>query len=358
MHAPREPMSTIRSSPTANQISGTPFAEVGPNAPAIVIEHLRKAFGPVRALNGLSLRVRRGECFGLIGPAQSGKTTALRILAGLLPPDVGAASLLGYDLRVDARQVQRHLGYIGQQAGIDARLRGRQNVVLMARLHGLDRRAAEQAADEILAALDGHALGALTSSHCNGSQRALLAIAAALAHRPPVILLDDPAARLTAAHRALLWRYLGRRIRDEGTTVLLATQGLDDAEPLCNRVGIIDHGRLLASGDPAELKAQVGGHTLIVLPLELRSIPDAQSLLERMGGVRAVRPLHDRIELEVTGAHAVPMVLRVLEEHDLGVREITLSRPSLDNVFFRHTGRKIRESREQPPSGVDVPGHR
>jgi len=351
-------MSTIRSSPAPDLTPGTQFADGTPNTPAIVVEDLRKAFGPVRALNGLSLRVRRGECFGLIGPGLSGKTTALRILATLIPADMGAASLLNHDLRVDARQARRSLGYVGQQAGLDVRLSGWQNVVLIARLHGLGRRAAEQGADEILAALDSHALGALTPSRYTSSQRALVAIAAALAHRPPILLLDDPAPRLSAAHRTLLWRYLGRRVRDDGTTILLATQGLDDAEPLCGRVGIIDHGQILASGNPAELKAQVSGHTLIVRPLDPRSIPDAQPILGRMGGVRAVRPLHDRIELEVTGAHAVPMVLRVLEEHELGVREITLSRPSLDEVFFRHTGRKIRESREQPASGVEVPGHR
>lgn len=351
-------MSTIRSSPTAHQIPDNPLVEGSADIPAIVIEHLRKAFGPVRALNGLSLRVRRGECFGLIGPADSGKTTALRILAALLPPDMGSASLLGHDLRANARQVRRHIGYAGQEAGLDARLSGRQNVVLMARLHALDRQAAGRCADEILAALGCTNLGPRLPSRYTGSERALLSIASALAHRPPVILLDDPGPRLTPAHRALLWRYLGRRVRDEGTTVLLATQGLDDAESLCHRVSIIDHGRILATGTPAELKAQVPGHTLIVLPTDPRSIPDAQSLLGRMSGVRAVRPSHDRIELEVTGAHAVPMVLRVLEEHEFGVREITLSRPSLDEVFFRHTGRKLRNTHEQPVNSVEVPGRR
>lgn len=325
----------------------------------MLMERLYKVYGDGgRALTGVSARVNRGEFFGLLGPHGAGKTTMIRILAGLLRPDGGSARILGHDVHAEARAIRAQIGYLGQRAGIDPRQSGREHVWLMARLHGLRRREADVQVDEILRRLDLSALARLRASRYAPAEARRMALAGALVHHPPLLLLDDPTCGLPPPDRAIIWRYLRTVHRDEGATVFLATQFLEEAEGVCDRVAIIDHGRLLAIGTPAELKAAAAGTLVAVQLVDSGAIGEAALLLGRLGGVRAVRPQPERIDLEVASAQAVPALLRVLEEHEIAVRDLTVSRSSLEEVFFHHTGRKIQDSRETPSGSTRLIGHR
>jgi ABC-2 type transport system ATP-binding protein len=323
------------------------------------MERLYKVYGDgARALAGVTTRVNRGEFFGLLGPHGAGKTTMVRILAGLLKPDGGRASVLGYDVRTHAREIRGHIGYLGQRAGVDRRLTGRENVLLMARLHGLRGREAATSADEMLRMLELSALAGQQAGRYAAAEQRRLALAGALAHRPPLLLLDDAACGLPPQERAIIWRSLRAIHRDMGTTIFLATQCLDEAETLCDRVAIIDHGKLLAAGTPAELKAEAAGTLVAVQLVDGGANGEVALLLGRLGGVHAVRPQADRIDLEVSSVQTIPALVRMLEEHEVAVRDITLSRSSLEGVFFHHTGRKIQDGHEAPVGSTKLIGHR
>jgi ABC-type multidrug transport system ATPase subunit len=331
--------------------------QAGP--PAILTERLYKAYGDgARALVGLSLCVGQGEFFGLLGPQGAGKTTMTRISAALLQPDGGRVRVLGFDMRTDARQIRERIGYMGQHAGVDRGLSGHDNVLLMARMHGLRGRDAAQRTEEILRKLDLTALSRQQAGTYTPQEVKRVALASSLVHHPRLVLLDDPTCGLAAHERTLIWGYLRAIQRDEGAAVFLATQCLEEVEWLCDRVAIIDRGKLIAAGTPDELKAQATGALVAVQLIDGRNSGEAALLLEHVAGVRAVRLQHDRIDLEVTSAQTVPSLLRVLEEHEIPVRDITLSRSSLEEVFFHHTGRKIHDSREVPSGGAKVSGRR
>lgn len=358
--SPHEPMNTTNGWSAAPKSSISARAEAAwAGAPALVAERLCKAFGDApRALNGLNLFVSQGEFFGLLGPHGAGKTTAIRILATLLRLDAGRATVLGYDVGASARDVRMRIGYLGQQPGIDQGVSGRDNVLLMARLHGLRRRDAEHCTDEILSALDLTAVARRQAGTYSYQERKLVALAGAVVHRPRLLLLDDPTYGLQPRDRLVVWRYLRTVHREHAVTLFLATQLLEEAEGLCDRVAIIDNGRVIASGTPTELKAQVAGAMVTLRLSDGTRIAEAATLLDRVVGVVAVRPQQDWIDLEVTGGTAVPSLMRLLEEHEIPVRDITLSRSSLDEVFFRHTGRKIHDDHELPATGTKVTGRR
>lgn len=343
------------STPSPTQRPGS----AGTSAPALVAERLSRSYGDgVRALIGLSVCVGQGEFYGLLGPRGAGKTTVMRILAGLLPADGGRAAILGYDLRTHARLIRGHLvGYVSQLEGLDDRLDGRATVQLMARLHGLARRDAERRTDEVLAAFSLGRIADRRTGTYPLLARKRLALAAALVHRPRVLIVDDPTEGLGPQERATIWSSLRAVGRDDGVTIILATQHLEEVEGLCDRVSILDGGRVIAGGPPGDLKAQVKNATVAVRLVDPQRLAETAVLLDHMPGVGAIRPQQDRLELEVGGAAQVPSLLRLLEEHEVGVRDITLSRTSLDEVFFRHTGRKSRDTRESPAT-TEVPGRR
>ncbi len=331
----------------------------GAGAPAVVAERLGKAWGKhTLALNRLSFSAGQGEFFGLVGPHGAGKTTLMRILATLSQPDAGRVKVLGYDLRTHAREVRRLIGYMGQATGIDLALTGYENVRLMARLHGLKRHDADRGTDEVLARLELSTLANCKAALYSPSARKRLALACALVHRPRLLLLDDPTGGVPPHEQAAIWQALRAANEHEETTIFLATHHLEEAETICQRVAILDGGKLIAYGTPAELKAQVTGVTVTIYLRTGSHAPTASALLERVGGVQAVWPHPDRLELEVTSVSTLPIILRLLEEHEVAVREATLSKPSLEEVFFRHTGRKIRDSQVPYPVGTGIPGGR
>jgi ABC-2 type transport system ATP-binding protein len=295
----------------------------------------------VEAVRGVDLRVERGEIFGFLGPNGAGKTTTLRMLATLIEPTSGEASVAGIDLRRDPAEVRRRIGYVAQGNSTDPAMTGRGELILQARLHGASRRAAEQMAADLLEAFDLTAAADRATGTYSGGMRRRLDVALGLVHRPVALFLDEPTSGLDPQARARMWDEI-RRLRETGTTVFLTTHYLEEADALADRLAIIDHGQIVARGTPDELKRQVAGDAVTLGVDGTR-----ESVLAVVRGqpyVREATAEDELVRLYVDhGDAAVPQLLRMLDAAGLAPRTITLARPSLDDVFLRQTGRSLRE---------------
>jgi len=322
-----------------------------PAPPAILADHLGKARGSSRApLNRISLCIAQGEFFGLIGPPGAGKSALMRLFATLTMPDSGRLYLLGHDTHTHASLARRGVGYMTRHGGIDPVLSGAEQVRLAARLHRAGRRDAVQRTAQLLDLLDLRPLAhRRAGAYPPGAQRRL-ALACALAAHPRLLLLDDPTGGLPVAEQHGIRRILRMVHDEEQATVVLATDQLEEAEALCGRVGILDVGKLIALGSLTELQAQVSGASVTIHLAPEARVGGAAMLIESLVGVKAVWSRPDRLEAQLVSAHTLPIILRLLEEHEIAVRQAVLSKSSLDEVFFRHTGRMIRDA--QPPAKV------
>jgi ABC-2 type transport system ATP-binding protein len=310
----------------------------------IETKDLRKTFrnrrSEVHAVAGVDLLVKQGEIFGLLGPNGAGKTTTLRMLATLLGPTSGTASVAGADLLGDAAEVRRRIGNVSQAGGTDGQLSARQELVLQARLYGVGKVEAVARADESIEAFELTECARRPARSYSGGQRRRLDLAIGLVHRPRLVFLDEPTSGLDPQSRANLWDRV-RRLRDEGLTILLTTHYLDDADELCDRLAIIDHGVVVAEGSPDELKRQVAGD---VVRLRADDPDRAAAVLSSQPFVREVEATDRGLSLYVDrGESALPDVLRLLEGAGLRLLEVSLHRPSLDDVFLRQTGRSLRD---------------
>jgi len=305
---------------------------------AIETDQLVKVFGSTRAVDGIDLRIAQGTVYGLLGPNGAGKTTTIRVLATLLRPDGGSARVLGHDVAKDPAAVRQRMGLTGQFASTDEDLTGEENLVLVGRLMGLSWSSARARAGDLLAAFDLTEAAKRQVRTYSGGMRRRLDIAASLVITPELLFLDEPTTGLDPRSRNQVWDIV-RAIAGQGTTVLLTTQYLEEADRLAGRLAVIDHGRLIAEGTSSELKASVGGSTL---QLRIRSPADgdvARSILERVTGnasVDAADPLalSAHISDDATAARA----LSELAAAHIGVAEFSLGQPSLDDVFFALTG--------------------
>jgi ABC-2 type transport system ATP-binding protein len=319
-----------------------------PHAEERIIETrgLRRTFktrgGVVEAVAGVDLRVMAGEVFGFLGPNGAGKTTTLRMLATLLPPSGGDATIAGRDLRREPGQVRARIGYVGQRGGTDPKVTGRAELVFQARLYGLGTTAARRRAAELLATLELDAAADRPTETYSGGQRRRLDIGLGLIHQPQLLFLDEPTTGLDPQSRARLWDEI-RRLRDGGMTVFLTTHYLEEADALCDRLAIIDQGRIVVEGTPEQLKRQIAGDVVT-----LGVIGDQQAaldLLQALPFVREAERDEDVIRLYVErGETAMPAILRHLDGAGLELQTIALTRPSLDDVFLRQTGRSLRET--------------
>jgi ABC-2 type transport system ATP-binding protein len=320
---------------------------VTPSTLAIEAEGLVKAFGSTRAVDGVDLAVRQGTVYGVLGPNGAGKTTTIRMLATLLRPDAGSARVLGHDVVAEADAVRGLVSLTGQLASVDDELTGRENLVLLGRLLGHDRRGARARADELLEAFGlAAAAGRLVKTYSGGMRRRL-DIAASIVVTPRLLFLDEPTTGLDPRSRNHVWDIV-RELVGQGTSVLLCTQYLDEADQLAERIAVIDHGRVIAEGTPAQLKSSIGGGTLHLRLLDPEDRPAAERVLEQ---VLAAAPQRESDPAALTVAVDDPdraaEAVAELSRERLPLASFSLGQPSLDEVFLALTGRPATDDDEE-----------
>jgi ABC-2 type transport system ATP-binding protein len=312
-------------------------------SPAIEAEGLVKHFGDTRAVDGVDLSVAQGAVYGVLGPNGAGKTTTIRMLATLLAPDAGRAAVLGHDIVAEADAVRSLVSLTGQLASVDEELTGRENLVLMARLLGYDRAGAKARAGELLAAFGLADAAGRQVKNYSGGMRRRLDIAASIVVTPRLMFLDEPTTGLDPRSRNQVWDIV-RALIGEGTTVLLCTQYLEEADQLADRIAVIDHGRVIAEGTPAQLKASVGRGALHVRLLDPDQRPRAAELLG--DGVHLL-PDPTALSLPGAGAKQASGAIAALVADGVDVAGFQLGQPSLDEVFLALTGHPAEDRDEQ-----------
>ncbi|RZU50252.1 ABC-2 type transport system ATP-binding protein [Krasilnikovia cinnamomea] len=296
----------------------------------------------VEAVRGVDLTVAEGEIFGFLGPNGAGKTTTLRMLATLIEPDGGSATIAGVDLLKNPGEVRRRIGYVAQGGSTWDDSTAREELVLQARLYGISRSVATERANRVLNAFQLSEYADRKCKTYSGGQRRRVDIALGIIHEPKLVFLDEPTTGLDPQSRAHMWDEV-RRLRDEGMTVFITTHYLDEADALCDRISIMDHGQIVASGTPAELKREISGDVVRV-GLAAGAVPAAAEVLDVAPFVNKLETQDDGLRLYVDdGATAIPLVLRALDAASVPLGTIELHRPSLDDVFLTKTGRSLRE---------------
>jgi daunorubicin resistance ABC transporter ATP-binding subunit len=318
--------------------------------PAIETEGLAKSFGPTQALSGLDLTVPRGGILGLLGPNGAGKTTAVRVLATLLRPDSGRARVLGADVVRQAADVRRRIGLTGQYAALDDYLTGHANLIMIGQLGRLSRSQARHRADELLARFDLAGAAGRAVKTYSGGMRRRLDLAASLIGRPEVLFLDEPTTGLDPRSRAVMWEII-RELAADGTTLLLTTQYLDEADQLAGQVAVIDAGRVIAEGSPDQLKAKVGEDHIAVQLAPGSDLAAAAAVVRaQTAGPVDADPGQLLVTAQVPDREGITTdVVRALDLAGIRVSDVTLRRPSLDDVFLILTGH--RAAPEPAPAG-------
>jgi len=309
---------------------------------AIEVTGLRKVFGSeVEAVAGLDLAVREGEIFGFLGPNGAGKSTTTKILCTLLQPTSGSARVAGFDLKTHPREIRHAIGVALQESGLDSLATGRELLILQARLHGMTGAQARSRADTMLELVGLTEAANRRLGTYSGGMRRRLDLGSALVHAPKLLFLDEPTTGLDPASRQTIWDEVARLNREEGITVFLTTQYLEEADRLCARVGIIDHGRMVAVGSPDELKAQIGAEVL-TLTLPIERMESAKGALTSMPGLKEIQTDHTEMNVFLgAGSNAVVNAIRLLDDAGVSVDAVKMSAPTLDEVFLRATGSRL-----------------
>jgi ABC-2 type transport system ATP-binding protein len=314
---------------------------------AIETRSLRRTFkGGVEAVRGVDLSVAEGEVFGFLGPNGAGKTTMVRMLCTLLPPTGGTASVAGIDVAADPAGIRRRIGVALQEIGLDPAQSGRELLELQCGLYGIGRASARTRAVELLDLVGLNDAADRRTKTYSGGMKRRLDLASALVHSPEVLFLDEPTTGLDPSSRRTIWDEV-RRINEAGTTVFLTTQYLEEADVLCDRLAIIDAGSIVAEGTPAQLKAEMG-RDVVTLALDGADAAETETAVRALAGLERVVAEPDALALYVDdGAGSIVEIVRLLEGRGIRVGAITVSRPSLDDVFLQATGRRLEGAKEE-----------
>jgi ABC-2 type transport system ATP-binding protein len=315
--------------------------------PAIEVRGLvRKFKGGITAVVGIDLEVATGEIYGFLGPNGAGKSTTVHMLTTLLPPTAGTARVGGFDIVKQGPAVRRTIGAALQEAALDPLLTGREHLKLQLALHGIRRAERSRRTDELLERVGLRLAADRKIGGYSGGMKRRLDLALALAHRPRILFLDEPTTGLDPQSRSALWDEVVRLKRDESVTVFLTTQYLEEADVLADRVGIIDHGRIVAEGTPAALKAEIGRPTVEALPGDETDNRELEEILRRFG---ALQPSTAGVAVRLDGKGELADVVRALDSARVKVAGLHLHAPSLDDVFLAKTGRSLEGSEEPEP---------
>jgi ABC-2 type transport system ATP-binding protein len=319
---------------------------------SIVAEQLVREFrkGP-RAVDGIDLRIDPGQIYGFLGPNGAGKSTTVLMLTTLLPPTSGSARVAGFDVVKEGPKVRRAIGAALQEAALDPLLTGREHLRLQMAMHGIGGEERKRRSDELLERVGLTEAADRKVNGYSGGMKRRLDLALALVHRPRVLFLDEPTTGLDPQSRAALWQEVGRLARDEGVTVFLTTQYLEEADVLAGRVGIIDHGVIVAEGTPEQLKAEIGCSTVEAMPASPEELGAVPTVLERFGSrTTGFSPGTVAVQLATADGNLADIV-RALDAEDLRLTHLQIHEPTLDDVFLGKTGRHLEGAGEDVPEG-------
>ncbi|HEX3239046.1 MAG TPA: ATP-binding cassette domain-containing protein [Solirubrobacterales bacterium] len=308
--------------------------------------------GP-RAVDGIDLEVAPGEIYGFLGPNGAGKSTTVLMLTTLLPPTAGSARVAGFDIVSEGPQVRSAIGAALQEAALDPLLSGREHMRLQTALHGLPKAERQSRSDELLERVGLSQAADRKVGGYSGGMKRRLDLALALAHRPRILFLDEPTTGLDIQSRTALWEEVARLAADDGVTVFLTTQYLEEADALANRVGIIDHGRIVAEGTPTALKAEIGRPTVEAVPRERSQHERMAAVLSRFGEPAGSSPTGVAVRLE-GGESELAEVVRALDGEGIAIETLQLHAPSLDDVFLNKTGRTLEGAEEAEAESEDA----
>jgi len=323
-------------------------------AHGIEAEELVRTFkGDIRAVDGIDLRVEPGEIYGFLGPNGAGKSTTVHMLTTLLPPTSGTARVAGFDIVKDGPKVRSAIGAALQEAALDNLLTGREHLNLQCALHGIRRSERRVRSQELLERVGLTLAADRKVGGYSGGMKRRLDLALALAHRPTILFLDEPTTGLDVQSRSALWNEVARLAREDGVTVFLTTQYLEEADSLADRVGIIDHGHIVAEGTPAQLKAQIGRPTVEAIPADGATPESIARILEQFGEPTGGSAKGVAVRLE-HGVQDLAGIVRALDAEGVKIENLALHAPSLDDVFLAKTGRSLEGAAEEDEAGVET----
>ena len=326
---------------TASRIGWATLADI------IAVEDLVEVYSDgTKAVDGITFNVAEGEFFGFLGPNGAGKSTTIKVLTTLLRKTSGKVMVTGYDMEKHAKEIRPLIGVQSQETVVDQTLTGRENVVMQGNFHGMKGRQLNERVDELLKLVELTDVAGKRAMFYSGGMKKRLDLATALVHKPKLLFLDEPTTGLDPQSRATIWSYLAKLNKEEGITIFLTTQYMEEADKLCGRLSIIDHGQIVASGTPEQLKAEIGADS-ITLSVEGAgqgsNVSTAKELLSKMSGINNVVDSDGGVTVYAKNASGlIPDIVRSFDMAGIKLSSINLSKPSLDDVFLKHTGHRIR----------------